>query len=85
MRHIHAYIDEARWCCGLIIIVHLINKHAFLIILLCFGDGICSSHVWILNTRDMQQPVVVFSPTLPSPLLCFADDEIVQVHTLNGI
>ena len=26
-----------------------------------------------------------FLPNLPSPLLCFADDEIVQVHTLYGI
>ena len=25
------------------------------------------------------------SPLLSSPLLCFADDEIVQVHTLYGI
>jgi phosphatidylglycerophosphatase A len=70
------------------------NKQTcFLIILLCFGDGICSSYVWILNTRDMQQPVVddvaANCPTLlSSPLLvllclaavapfCFADDEIV--------
>jgi hypothetical protein len=28
---------------------------------------------------------IAFFPTLPSPLLCFADDEIVQVHTSNGI
>ena len=26
-----------------------------------------------------------FLPNLPSPLLCFADDEIIQVHTLYGI
>jgi hypothetical protein len=53
------------------------NKQTcFLIILLCFGDGICSSYVWILNTRDMQQPVVVDAaascPTLLSSPLLFS-------------
>ena len=29
--------------------------------------------------------LLLFLPNLPSPLLCFADDEIIQVHTLYGI
>ena len=50
---------------------------------LCLGSSSCFFYTF--SSLCLLSSCCFFLPNLPSPLLCFIDDEIVQVHTLYGI